>query len=802
MSQIGLRLHDRRPTPLCIYLCWHSDFLLGRNFAKDLWEWMRGARHEILGQGLGIPLYYRTHHAYALPTPEGREPDPLEHFIRLQDATLNVIVPLIDAHMIKDTGWQECLRLYVRREKERNDIKLFPVMLHASASNIAPELRRINYIRITTEDADFETVADVNSRMQRGDKVPNPLLDSVQKWKMALRRYVTSAICREVRNRWFAEPQDESSDRGILEQTPLPLKIFVSHAKKDGRAIASRLRRAVYQYGQLEAFFDEADLPVGYDFEEKLELEVEKSSAALIAISTDFFSLRSWTKREISLARRPVPHPNTRTLVKSDDVIYYSTPVIAVDARTKYWSPAPAELSNVPTLYWDPQRAEEILDRLLLETLLAHVWCQRGVNHSLSVNSDAGTRRLFLSWTPDEYTILALKERMERDGLVPRIRQNVSASVEDISKIEIYYPGRSLPKDKEDRLLSVFSPSVSFRTYQPYLDGPDEIPNNQHTVIGVTCGDWKQSSSIGYSLEHIDELTVNICANLMNLGYRICYSGYLRLREENAFSKVIYEVARTIVQDLEGRAVAPLLNPQAWDYHEEWSVSDEAHRHGVLELVRVDPIGPESAGFKTTEEAKPWWRAVALAWARAAVHMDDPPPLGFFVTVRVAFGGAWESGAGRIPGVAEEILAALRHNTPLLVLGGLAGGCCEAITRYLLGMAQYPSFLTSAWQSKQPNALALEKARKAAKLTEIDHVTYEELSTWTRRPASEILDELRQQLGEYRQRIDELRTDKALRIAGLNYDEHYELMTTRSLRTACELIAVAVERITNAPSPT
>jgi hypothetical protein len=85
------------------------------------------------------------------------------------------------------------------------------------------------------------------------------------------------------------------------------LKLFISHAKADGVAIALGIKSYIDSQLPLKTFFDANDIAIAYDFSKEIEKNIE--DAAVIAVHTDLYSSREWCRREILLAKihnRPI----------------------------------------------------------------------------------------------------------------------------------------------------------------------------------------------------------------------------------------------------------------------------------------------------------------------------------------------------------------------------------------------------------------------------------------------------------------------------------------------------------------
>ena len=148
----------------------------------------------------------------------------------------------------------------------------------------------------------------------------------------------------------------------------LPVSVFISHAKADGVAIAAALRDGLLHHGQLQVFFDESDLPVGYGYSDALDnaAGTEKhQTAAMIAVYTDAYAGRPWCQRELRRARKPM------RLDGENGNLWANKPLLVLDhlegRRTRFLG----EIGQAPVIRWNPARAGTIIDLLLREILFA-----------------------------------------------------------------------------------------------------------------------------------------------------------------------------------------------------------------------------------------------------------------------------------------------------------------------------------------------------------------------------------------------------------------------------------------------
>lgn len=83
---------------------------------------------------------------------------------------------------------------------------------------------------------------------------------------------------------------------------PSPVKLFLSHAKKDGEETTKKFKLFVESETKLDIFFDTVDIADGYEFEKQIEDNIE--NAALVVFHTDEYSSREWCRVEVLVAKR------------------------------------------------------------------------------------------------------------------------------------------------------------------------------------------------------------------------------------------------------------------------------------------------------------------------------------------------------------------------------------------------------------------------------------------------------------------------------------------------------------------
>jgi len=698
--------------PLTVYVLWHPDCPDGRTLAESVYRWFRAPSTDVWRSGVGVPVYYRTEPfapVLRLPRDHGMEDDtrdgnPVEHLrrIHLNEARINIIVPLIDANMVADELWQNTLyRLAVSGQHVIDDdngvqIEMLPVQLHHSASRLDEVVTRTNAIRLDRwSDPDDECrELRIGRRCRR------------------LRRYLTQALVRLCR-----EEQHQGNP------SMMPRSVFLSHAKGDreqGPGIAERLRDTIARHGQLDAFYDESDLPWGQEWEEPMLDAAGRGAAAMVAVVSDKYASRYWCRKEVSAARRPRrladlkgnAEDKEKKAPTADDQIWWVQPMVAVDTLSEQWTRVIPELGTVPFIRWDDDRDGEILDRLMLEALLTEFQARyaRGLYDRWSERPEIRPPH-FLTWVPDPYTLLEMHSAKKEES---PFQPNTI----------VVYPGHGLMPTEEDRLTRYFE-EVRFMSVEDHRIDPVDSPSapsgrsstettTGHPLVALSAGDSEDLAALGYGPEHVDEAVMRIVRALLGAGKRIAYGGILR--QEKGFTEVIIDAAASVfpagAKEVEGEQKTttsgpdaesptrliphtPFVNYQAWPYYLNTSIEVRAEQHGVCTFEDVDPYGHppgDPADMSATERA--WLTGKALSKMRLRVAQA--------ANLMVVLGGKTYGWAGTMPGIAEEVLCALEANTPVVILGAF-GGMARHVARFLLDPdAELPDVLTFRHHEEHP----------------------------------------------------------------------------------------------------
>ena len=285
---------------LQIFILIHQDSPSKSSLPQKIFSFLTRDINDPLSRGLGIPVYFWNPFLY--------ENESNNNLINFNNAYHTVIVGLIDYKMVLDSEWNNYLNQLLCAIKDSiSKHRLILVALDKQALKIDGELKKINFIRI------FEFPEEKSIKF--------------------LRIYLTHELCRLLRG----DPIN-----GALP----PVKLFLSHAKKDGENVAKRVRDYIHSETQLDSYFDFNKIPPGTNFEKEIEKNILNS--CLIAFQTDAYGSREWCRREVLIAKKN------------------GCPIILVNCLTDKEDRGFPYMGNVPVIRWNLQNNDRILDILTL----------------------------------------------------------------------------------------------------------------------------------------------------------------------------------------------------------------------------------------------------------------------------------------------------------------------------------------------------------------------------------------------------------------------------------------------------
>jgi len=417
-------IDDIPPLPE-IYILWHPECAHGAAIAWQIRQWLRPAA------GKGPQIFYRAESApgggtrLPLPLPGEARDWPGDIQPKEPGRTLQIVIPLLDHHMVADPAWRWWLEQLSENLPTKFPRIFLPVALTRTAFNAPAAIAKQNFLRIPD-------VLDLRAQDLWVQPLQSPLLGPLLK-------PLTETLCKIVLTEFPADVAGSA-------RKSAPLRIFISHAKVDGAGPASRLRDYIYSRTQLAAFFDENNIPYGDNFSAVLEQALDAGeTAALIAMVSDAYASRPWCRKELRAFCQP------RRIMSGRAEVWALQPVLFVDVlEGKTLTRGLTELATVPVLRWRDDlpgfQQEETVITTLLREVFFDGYARLVARHFALTESEP---RIILSWKPDAVTLLHVLAD-QPDG------RN--------KEITVLYPGRELSSIDEETLHELF-PRITFLSF-------------------------------------------------------------------------------------------------------------------------------------------------------------------------------------------------------------------------------------------------------------------------------------------------------------------------------------------------
>lgn len=658
-------------SPLSIYVVYHPASPECRELAGHLHDWFRLKQDEGEGTEAGLPVWFRAH----------LEAGAIAPAVAWGEAALNVLVVLIDDHMVVDAAWRSALQALVEAaEAAPQDCLVLLATVDWSAFRLGYLFGARN--RIPAGEPRVETTPEVRDADDRDGMERRRLRIAAR--ARVLRRAVTEAVTRELR-------------KEAGQQAPTPIDVFLSHAKRDGAELAVALRDGMADFGQLKPWYDANELPPGYHWKQPMEEAARRNTAALVSIVTDTYPTRYWCRREVNLARTP------RQLVATLDgavTAWTVQPTIALSRHGAGWSRPLAQLAQVPHVGWEPDqdkvraRVEDIVDRLLLEALLVEYYRRYARALMATGSPDPGRQLALMTWVPDPWSLMQLLGQLQ--------------PVAGARELVLAYPGHGLRTAERRELHDLVALTgrqlgLPVRMVTQERLGEVELPAApDHLLIALSAGgEAADLEPAGVGPKHVDDLLVRLTRRLLERDNRVVYGGTLG-EYATDLTRALIDTALGWDRDADARGeeapgdaadllATPLVNYSGWPAYSKITPRIRADLTGVCEFLAVDPPGGAPVPADQADLKDP---AHARAAADALTRMRDTSTAA--TSTRVVVAGKRRNWLGWLPGIAEEVACSVQHGQLVLVIGGF-GGCASDIAAYLRDpAAPLPPSLTLA----------------------------------------------------------------------------------------------------------
>lgn len=371
---------SRFHSPLNVFVVWHPQYPAGKVLAEAVFQCFNRNTTEPLERGAGVPVFFRSEPA------QEQEEVPLP--IPFGNGRYTAVLILIDPHMVVSDAWCDYLDQVVSMaDASGSNHRVFPVATDNTSYNVP--ISRINFFRMMNiKPPGFP--ATLAEDLAARAKQEAELLAYQSRW-------LCGRLLHECCRLLYAKPRVTESG---TEASAAPVRLFISHAKRDGAPLAEAIRDYIQGNSALKSFFDANDIAVGYRFPDELRSAIEES--ALICLQTDYYATREWCLWEVITAKK------------------LDRPLVIVNALEKGEPRAFPYLGNVPSIRFqsqhpDPQgQLQAIVDLAMFEVLYVryHTLVQEELQKQFILPGNIGV----IGHPPELFTILRMRENSSEEN--------------------------------------------------------------------------------------------------------------------------------------------------------------------------------------------------------------------------------------------------------------------------------------------------------------------------------------------------------------------------------------------------
>jgi len=442
------------------------------------------------------------------------------------------------------------------------------------------------------------------------------------------------------------------------------LKIFISHAKNGRKGvILARAIKTFIDTTSMRNFFDSTDIAAGFSFEAEIIGNIKESS--MVAINSDSYSSRFWCQKEMICAKE-----NNR-------------PIIVVDCLEEFEDRRFPHSSNIPSIRVQVDGAPIEIDllRILCAILLETVrYFYSKLTLYMYKNAEIIPVNAVLSSRPPD--ILDLGKFIKNDG-------------DHINRINSVFVYPEPPVYDEE--LSVFS-GLGILLYTPLTIDKESLSGKR---IGVSISEPSklEQISIAQVNEKYMQLSQDLARHLLARGATVIYGGDLR---PNGFTEFIFSEAQTLKNRMASNDIH-IENYIAWPIYKkdtEEMIKWKVKYHNVAKMIEIaPPLGildliPDMETFfpPINPPNRYVWCCCLTKMREEMISACD---------ARICVAGKCTGYNGKMPGVLEEVLIALRMEKPVFIVGGF-GGITASIGQVIFE-GVVPDELTFEWQTQNNN---------------------------------------------------------------------------------------------------
>jgi hypothetical protein len=301
----------------------------------------------------------------------------------------------------------------------------------------------------------------------------------------------------------------------------------------------------------------------------------------------------------------------------------------------------------------------------------------------------------------------------------------------------------------------------------------------------------------GFGLEHLRELMLSIAGPIIRRGASLSYGGNWKPSDDN-FTHTLLQLISAEQEDSSANSfeeavpINRLVNHSAWpDYLDvtprieaQWILSCHMVRitQAMAGIAPADIVRDDQVHGKPEERTDrevlnvaltlSAMRRLAMTPMSVSVPEHPKPEEVSGIAARIMLGGKVNGYSGFMPGLFEEALVSLEHQSPLFVLGGFGGAAGALAAALLEPSPQGHDALSFLWH--------VANNPKLARLVKVSETPGVGLPPGT--PS------IARRFSDLQERLEAARLDPQKLNTGLGNDETRELLETRDMRRAVQLV--------------
>jgi hypothetical protein len=448
------------------------------------------------------------------------------------------------------------------------------------------------------------------------------------------------------------------------------LKVFLSHAKKDGVDIALEFKKYLGNNTNLDDFFDANSIKNSDDWRKALEDGVKDS--VLLAFQTDEYSTREWCRREILMAKK------------------FAVPMVVVNHLTSLEKRSFPYMANVPTVTMQSKNDfQKVVFELMLESI--RLWYQKGfIEYVMNLFFSNENYRLL----PNAPELLSLVQHGDDDVL------------------NFIYPDPPLGSE-ELNLLQRFNADYRFHTPLTYMINRVKLDG---VKVAISVSESENIEQCGMTHLHLTDFIIELSRYLLATGTTLLYGGDVRYDKKFNFAKILGELTETYQHDY--RSKVSIKNYLAYSFYEKLDTKLKVELKGVLELIEVE----EGITLPLTETLDEVSRNKLVVESLSKMRNSMTQEL----DIRIVAGAKTKGFMGSYSGVLEEVYLALQAEKPVFVIGAFCG-VAEQVIQALKG--EHPKVFTVDYHLEDERFSKLSELEKEALDAEYSSMV-QELNHW------------------------------------------------------------------------